>query len=194
MCVVAGGWTRWTEWSLCSESCGGGLTSRRRECSNPAPQNGGKPCAGDTVDYEACNRQPCPIGKSLVLFLVLYVFSHRARVSGGATFTYSVYILFMSCLSVCRHLLFPPEPKMLPHTCFKSGGGVFTANTARSQRHCGYSWIGFFFDIVVFFFWVLGRLDAAMAYCCPPQVINRSLDGLLLRETAFYFHKKSLSV
>lgn len=61
--VVAGGWTSWTEWSLCSESCGGGLTSRQRECSNPAPQNGGKLCAGDTVDYESCNRQPCPIGK-----------------------------------------------------------------------------------------------------------------------------------
>lgn len=61
--VVAGGWTTWSEWSLCSQSCGGGLVTRRRECLNPAPQNGGKPCAGDPVDYEACNKQPCPIGK-----------------------------------------------------------------------------------------------------------------------------------
>uniref|UniRef100_A0A3B3UD74 Thrombospondin-2-like n=1 Tax=Poecilia latipinna TaxID=48699 RepID=A0A3B3UD74_9TELE len=62
--VVAGGWTAWSEWSQCSTSCGGGLISRRRECSNPAPQNGGKPCAGEATDYEACNKQPCPVGKS----------------------------------------------------------------------------------------------------------------------------------
>lgn len=61
--AVAGGWASWTQWSLCSESCGGGLSSRRRKCSNPAPQNRGKPCAGDSVDYEACNKQPCPKGK-----------------------------------------------------------------------------------------------------------------------------------
>ena len=62
-CAVAGGWTIWSEWSLCSESCGGGLSSRQRACLNPAPQNGGKTCAGDAVDYDACNKQPCPIGK-----------------------------------------------------------------------------------------------------------------------------------
>lgn len=63
LCVVAGGWTSWTEWSLCSASCGGGLTSRHRDCWNPPPQNGGRFCVGDAVDYEACNKQPCPIGK-----------------------------------------------------------------------------------------------------------------------------------
>ncbi|XP_078136081.1 thrombospondin-2-like [Sander vitreus] len=65
LCPIAGGWTSWTEWSLCSESCGGGLKSRQRECLNPAPQHGGKPCAGDAVDYEACNKQPCPIDTCL---------------------------------------------------------------------------------------------------------------------------------
>ncbi|KAG7228065.1 hypothetical protein INR49_005687 [Caranx melampygus] len=41
LCPIAGGWTTWSEWSMCSESCGGGLSSRQRECVNPAPQHGG---------------------------------------------------------------------------------------------------------------------------------------------------------
>ncbi|XP_034425869.1 thrombospondin-2-like [Hippoglossus hippoglossus] len=66
LCPIAGGWTTWSEWSLCSESCGGGLSSRQRACLNPAPQNGGKTCAGDAVDYDACNKQPCPIDVCLL--------------------------------------------------------------------------------------------------------------------------------
>uniref|UniRef100_A0A3Q2CI55 Uncharacterized protein n=1 Tax=Cyprinodon variegatus TaxID=28743 RepID=A0A3Q2CI55_CYPVA len=61
LCPVTGGWTAWNEWSQCSTSCGGGLMSRQRECLNPAPQNGGKPCAGEATDYKACNKQPCPV-------------------------------------------------------------------------------------------------------------------------------------
>ncbi|XP_047464832.1 thrombospondin-2-like isoform X2 [Mugil cephalus] len=66
LCPIAGGWTAWSEWSACSESCGGGLISRQRECTNPAPQNGGRMCVGDAVDYEACNKQPCPIDMCLL--------------------------------------------------------------------------------------------------------------------------------
>ncbi|XP_039894838.1 thrombospondin-2-like isoform X3 [Simochromis diagramma] len=66
LCPIAGGWTAWTEWSVCSETCNGGLMSRQRECVNPAPQNGGKPCAGDAVDYEGCNKQPCPLDMCLL--------------------------------------------------------------------------------------------------------------------------------
>lgn len=65
--VVAGGWAAWSEWSRCSVTCGGGLISRQRECSSPVPQNGGKPCAGEAADYETCNKQPCPVGKSNLL-------------------------------------------------------------------------------------------------------------------------------
>ncbi|XP_044194009.1 thrombospondin-2-like [Thunnus albacares] len=66
LCPIAGGWTTWSEWSQCSQSCGGGLLSRQRECSNPAPQHGGKPCAGDAMDYEACNKQECPLDMCLI--------------------------------------------------------------------------------------------------------------------------------
>uniref|UniRef100_A0A3Q2CI98 Uncharacterized protein n=1 Tax=Cyprinodon variegatus TaxID=28743 RepID=A0A3Q2CI98_CYPVA len=66
LCPVTGGWTAWNEWSQCSTSCGGGLMSRQRECLNPAPQNGGKPCAGEATDYKACNKQPCPVEEAVV--------------------------------------------------------------------------------------------------------------------------------
>ncbi|XP_072312538.1 thrombospondin-2-like [Eucyclogobius newberryi] len=61
LCPIAGGWSGWSEWSPCSRSCGGGLSSRDRACSDPAPEHGGKLCAGDAVDYEACNAPPCPV-------------------------------------------------------------------------------------------------------------------------------------
>uniref|UniRef100_A0AAV2LGT2 Thrombospondin-2-like n=1 Tax=Knipowitschia caucasica TaxID=637954 RepID=A0AAV2LGT2_KNICA len=60
-CPIAGGWSSWSEWSHCSHTCGGGLSSRDRACADPAPQHGGKPCAGEGVDYEACNSEPCPV-------------------------------------------------------------------------------------------------------------------------------------
>uniref|UniRef100_A0A3P8YNS2 Thrombospondin 2b n=1 Tax=Esox lucius TaxID=8010 RepID=A0A3P8YNS2_ESOLU len=64
-CPIAGAWGPWSPWLPCSFSCGGGLTSRQRECSNPAPQHGGRKCLGETADYAACNTQPCPIDMCL---------------------------------------------------------------------------------------------------------------------------------
>ena len=51
--TVDGGWS---SWSPCSVSCGGGV--RARNCSNPTPAHGGKPCSGDAT--ETCNTQLCP--------------------------------------------------------------------------------------------------------------------------------------
>ncbi|GEM_PF-3167754 len=48
----------WSEWSVCSKSCGGG--SQTRTCSNPASANGGAVCIGDST--QACNVQVCDVG------------------------------------------------------------------------------------------------------------------------------------
>ncbi|VDI19374.1 Hypothetical predicted protein, partial [Mytilus galloprovincialis] len=57
----AGNWGRWTRWSSCSVSCGGGSRKRTRSCDNPAPSNGGLDCSGYSTDSKKCARNPCPI-------------------------------------------------------------------------------------------------------------------------------------
>ncbi|XP_002157334.1 coadhesin [Hydra vulgaris] len=55
-CPVDGGFSEWSEWSLCSESCGKGLNKRERSCNNPSPSNGGKDCSshGSNTESREC--------------------------------------------------------------------------------------------------------------------------------------------
>jgi len=57
--VVNGAWADWKSWSACSRTCGGGVRSSSRECTNPEPAYGGLYCVGERVRYEACNSQLC---------------------------------------------------------------------------------------------------------------------------------------
>uniref|UniRef100_H3DA49 ADAM metallopeptidase with thrombospondin type 1 motif 15 n=1 Tax=Tetraodon nigroviridis TaxID=99883 RepID=H3DA49_TETNG len=62
---VNGRWGPWGPYGGCSRSCGGGVQLARRECDNPAPENGGKYCHGLRLKYRSCSLRPCPdTGKS----------------------------------------------------------------------------------------------------------------------------------
>lgn len=57
-CPVDGNWGPWGTCGSCSVSCGTGLCSRTRQCNNPVPTNGGRPCDGPSELTEKCSNGP----------------------------------------------------------------------------------------------------------------------------------------
>ena len=55
-----GGYTNWTI-SECSVTCGGGVKTYIRTCTNPPPSNSGKDCydLGPSQKTESCNEEAC---------------------------------------------------------------------------------------------------------------------------------------
>ena len=60
--LVNGGYSLWAEWSACSTSCGDGMKSRARTCTNPTPLHGGDNCdnLGPSNDDGICKVRECP--------------------------------------------------------------------------------------------------------------------------------------
>ncbi|CAF4315487.1 unnamed protein product, partial [Rotaria sp. Silwood2] len=48
--------SNWSEWDICSKSCGGGIQKRRRTCSS-----NGEKCNECLDEIRLCNELPCPI-------------------------------------------------------------------------------------------------------------------------------------
>ncbi|KAL3886521.1 hypothetical protein ACJMK2_026506 [Sinanodonta woodiana] len=59
--AVNGGWSTWSQWNICSLTCGGGQHYRVRVCNNPTPANGGAFCIGPNNETQTCNDKPCPV-------------------------------------------------------------------------------------------------------------------------------------
>jgi len=62
-CPVPGGYTDWSSWGECSVTCGGGVQTRSRTCTNPPPSGGGPNCIeqnlGPAEEEQECNTQDC---------------------------------------------------------------------------------------------------------------------------------------
>ena len=70
-CIVNGDYSDWGPYGECSKTCGGGMQTRKRTCTNPPPTNGGENCNGLGPDSNTreCNNQRCPGVYSYIIFL-----------------------------------------------------------------------------------------------------------------------------
>ncbi|XP_078611401.1 uncharacterized protein LOC144881901 isoform X2 [Branchiostoma floridae x Branchiostoma japonicum] len=58
-CAVNGNWAAWSSWSDCTATCGDGVRTRDRTCTDPAPYGDGTECAGQGTEVEHCSIPPC---------------------------------------------------------------------------------------------------------------------------------------
>ncbi len=63
-------WNEINEWSVCSQTCGGGGKSRTRSIKIQQ-SNGGNACNGEKTETQPCNTNPCPGQCGLLLLLLL---------------------------------------------------------------------------------------------------------------------------
>ena len=74
-----GGYTEWSDFSACSETCGKiGTKIRRRNCTNPVPGGYGQNCSflGPDQEVTACNNGPCPGRTHLLIEAHLFLGCH----------------------------------------------------------------------------------------------------------------------
>jgi len=76
---VDGGWSQWGQWSDCSTTCDYGVKIRQRTCSDPIPQQNGKPCNGSDEDSEQCILSYCPGMSANVYILVCTIYIQHRR-------------------------------------------------------------------------------------------------------------------
>ena len=59
MILVDGGWSNWQNVTSCSTTCGEGVVTQQRTCTNPGPSCGGKECLGKNITRIFCSNGCC---------------------------------------------------------------------------------------------------------------------------------------
>ncbi|KJH51020.1 death domain protein [Dictyocaulus viviparus] len=93
-CRLDGRWSSWSDWSPCSPTC---HRFRSRTCTQPAPINGGRPCAGRELETMPCNEDYCVPPSAQQPHL-----PNDAAVYGGLA---CVLILLTIIMALCTALL-----------------------------------------------------------------------------------------
>jgi len=57
---INGYWGEWNSYIPCSSTCGVGVQRRFRQCDDPAPSKGGRPCSGPSEQTTSCYVGQCP--------------------------------------------------------------------------------------------------------------------------------------
>jgi hypothetical protein len=79
--AINGNWGAWGAWGTCSVTCGGGSQSRSRACDNPAPQNGGAFCSGNSAETQSCNTAACSESHFDAVFHLFWLTEHQSEKS-----------------------------------------------------------------------------------------------------------------
>ena len=59
ICLVDGGWSEWQNVTECSATCGEGVITQQRTCTQPSPSCGGRDCVGENTTNVSCT-ECCP--------------------------------------------------------------------------------------------------------------------------------------
>ena len=58
--AVSGGWSTWSNWTECSQTCDNSTQSRERICNTPSSNHLSNGCHGNHTQVEQCYGPPCP--------------------------------------------------------------------------------------------------------------------------------------